>query len=196
MKISSFNKELKRVHHGGRLHNDQVLVPLILRMPGVVPSNRRVTETVQLVDILPTITDLLNLPKMERVQGKSLLPLMFARTETQGGVAFSEELGFRFNNENLRVAVQDRYRMVSIISGAMKLIHSSDGDELYNLEIDPKETNTLVKRNGSHGILLADELDRFIQVNKPKYSTRPIIAKGRSLSEETKEKLRSLGYIK
>jgi arylsulfatase A-like enzyme len=51
-------------------------VPLIFVWPGHIPAGQRLTQTVSMIDVLPTILDLAGLPMPEVLQGQSLVPLL------------------------------------------------------------------------------------------------------------------------
>src|SRR6185436_7579183 len=65
--------------HGRFLHDDlhveTLRVPLVLRFPARLPAGRRVREAVGLVDLLPTILDLLTIPVPAQAQGTSFAAL-------------------------------------------------------------------------------------------------------------------------
>lgn len=67
-----------------------VHVPLIMRLPGVLPAGKRVSSMVELIDIMPTICDLAGLETPRYVQGKSLLPVATGATAHHRDFAFSE----------------------------------------------------------------------------------------------------------
>lgn len=50
--------------------------PLLLRWPGLQQPGRDTTHLVSSVDLLPTALEILALPAMERIDGRSLLPLI------------------------------------------------------------------------------------------------------------------------
>lgn len=52
-------------------------VPLLFVWPGRIPAGQRIRlETVSMIDVLPTILDLVGLPPPEVTQGQSLAPLI------------------------------------------------------------------------------------------------------------------------
>lgn len=66
----------ERERFGHRTLYDEIIhVPLIFRGPGV-RANRLVNEQVSLMDIAPTIVDILNLGEDKGFRGESLLPLL------------------------------------------------------------------------------------------------------------------------
>ena len=69
--------------HGLQLFDEAIHVPLMIRFPGIVPAGLRVATPVSLVDVAPTILDLVGAPPPIGVDGESLVPLF-------GGGALSE----------------------------------------------------------------------------------------------------------
>src|SRR5262249_58451770 len=56
-------------------------VPLVLRFPGRLPAGKRRPEPVRLIDVMPTVLDLLGIAVPPAAQGRSLVPLVRAPTE-------------------------------------------------------------------------------------------------------------------
>jgi arylsulfatase A-like enzyme len=96
--------------HGIFLYESTLRVPPIMRVPHLQP--RRVTSTVRLVDLMPTLLDLLRVP-VPAVDGVS-----FARMMSTGGAdmqleAYSESrYPERFGWNRLRSLRGDRYKLV------------------------------------------------------------------------------------
>ncbi len=65
-------------------------VPLIVRLPGVVPAGQRRLELVESIDLLPTLLEAAGLDVPENIQGRSLLPLVRNKATDWRSVAFSE----------------------------------------------------------------------------------------------------------
>lgn len=61
---------------GAFLDSYRTRVPLLIVAPGRLPAGVRIAEPVSLIDLLPTVLDLADLPPLERTQGRSLVPLM------------------------------------------------------------------------------------------------------------------------
>jgi arylsulfatase A-like enzyme len=62
--------------HGRTLHEEVLRVPMIWRAPGLIGAGRHVTGQVGLIDLTPTLLDLLGLPAGAELQGRSLVPLL------------------------------------------------------------------------------------------------------------------------
>ena len=63
--------------HGENAYGENSNVPLVLWSPGRIPAGLRVSETVQSIDLMPTLLELSELSAPDGVQGQSLVP-MFA----------------------------------------------------------------------------------------------------------------------
>jgi arylsulfatase A-like enzyme len=81
------------IFHGQHIHEELVRVPLIIHLPGGATGATRLDEIVELIDIYPTIHELLELPTPPYIQGESLIPLL--QGGPSDGVAFSEGFGFK-----------------------------------------------------------------------------------------------------
>jgi arylsulfatase A-like enzyme len=67
--------------HGGIGHrrtvDEEVLhIPVLFRLPGVLPSGRTAPGLATLADVLPTVLDVLGLPARAELGGRSMLPLL------------------------------------------------------------------------------------------------------------------------
>jgi arylsulfatase A-like enzyme len=116
--------------HGVLLYEGVMRVPLMIRAPAVQPN--RVADVVRLVDVMPTVLDLVGLPH-PKVDGVSLTGLMTDWQQRVDLDAYSESLyPQRFGWSSLH----------ALRTGAFKLI---DGPrpELYDLERDPFEAHNL-----------------------------------------------------
>jgi len=121
-----FDVENHRLHHGGRLHEDLLRVPLVLRAPGRLEPGQVVQETVRSIDVLPTALELLGIPAPEGLSGQSLLAPLLGRG-TYPEQALAEDRG------------QER-GLVTVRRNGWKWIEGPRGGELYHLSIDPLET--------------------------------------------------------
>jgi arylsulfatase len=66
---------------GCRFYEGLVRVPLIISWPGHVAGGLVSDAMVELIDIMPSLLDACSLPVPERVQGRSLLPILAGRAD-------------------------------------------------------------------------------------------------------------------
>jgi len=131
--------------HGLFLYDELVHVPLIIVGPGI--KNRVIREQISLIDLAPTVLDLLGIKKPQNFIGNSLLPLMKGM-KVKPTDAISEEgrdkrTAASFNKKE---AVFDpKKRKIAYRADGYKYIYTENGlDEFYDLRTDPKETRNLV----------------------------------------------------
>ena len=109
-------------YHGTTVYEEQVRVPLIFVAKGLEPH--RVSQPVQLIDILPTILRALDVPRRPRIRGNDLGAWLSGKGQGDG-FAFSE--------------VHDQ---TLLAEGSWRLIceRKLDACSLFDLEHDPGET--------------------------------------------------------
>ena len=66
-----------RVEHNS-IYREVASVPLIMRLPGILPAGKRIQQLVRTIDIMPTILELLKIPSGTSIQGADLLPAIMA----------------------------------------------------------------------------------------------------------------------
>ena len=164
------------VEHGHTTYDELVHVPLILRWPERLPA-RRVPTQVRLIDVLPTVLDLLGVPAPAEVDGRSLVPLLASAAPSDPPSALVECMLFA----DERVAVRTEQR---------KFVRWETGkQEIYDLQADPAEHRDLAG--------LADEraalTTAFDAIRDASAGTRPPLAGRPGVAEAAA--LRALGYV-
>jgi len=176
-------------NHGGFLWDTIIRVPLIMSCAGLIPKNKIVQSQVRHIDLLPTICAILNIKKPESSEGESLLPLI-QKNKFHSLNAFSEHK----ENEGDLSTGKWVFTKFSIRTPEWKLIKTIHGDkegyELFNLKNDPQESKNLIEIEKEQFNLLQMELSEWMRRQKPNVSSLP-----KQLNEETKSRLRSLGYL-
>ena len=129
------------------MYQTNLHIPLILSWPNGpdgVASGRRISATVETVDILPTICDLLGLElpsqgdEYERIDGVSLVPLMEGEVDAVREFSFAENGRF--------VSIQDARWKLIVEAGVLEgeeawreALASPHPPRFYDLESDPGE---------------------------------------------------------
>ena len=124
----------KSMWHKGRLWEEATRVPLVIRAPGLTRPGSASAQPVALVDLYPTVCDLLQQPKPPHLDGASLLPLL-RRPETPRDRPAVTAMG---GGEQVSYAARDvRWRYIRYADG---------GEELYDHVQDPREWTNLAGR--------------------------------------------------
>lgn len=173
------------LEHGRGPHEEQLRVPFVIRGPGV-PAGRRITQSVSLVDTLPTILELLAVPPPTDTQGVSLHDTVLgdgqppaARSIYFQWIGRGNPLGVRF--------------------GRWKFLRRgpSRSATLIDLENDPGEQGAVT---GSHQIeergqqlldaYATDSAQRAAALATSDAAANPLV-----IGERALQALRALGYV-
>lgn len=173
--------------HGEFLYAHQLQIPLIIRMPEEPSQENGVVRTapVSIVDIMPTILDILEIDPVDTMAGRSLLPVLKGEQATNRSL-FSERRTIDKLPKPFLAGAD-----YSIIRDGWHLIFSTNrGIELYNMVEDPAEVSDLVQEREKIDALTG-ELRRWLDQLKPLFGPS-----GFETDEEAIEGLKDLGYAK
>ena len=185
--------------HGNTIYGEMTNIPLILSWPGRLPAGKLVEETVQSIDLMPTLLQLSQLPLPETLQGQSLVPLL----AEEGDVATRERWQSRpaFSEHVALPIFQTEIDSFAMVTDGWKLIHNvrrpSDFPEyeLYDHGNDPLNLKDLAGENPEVVEPLSQQLELWHE--QALAARLPSDAEAQEgLSAEELERLRSLGYIR
>jgi arylsulfatase len=171
-------------NHGRGLHDDELAVPLAMKLPGVVGPDDGVSCPTGLVDVLPTLCSYLGITCPEGLAGRDLLAPRATRR-----YLVSEATG-----------VAPRHR--SIRNEEWKLIWQPDGApegkranpySLYEIAVDPGESRDLIDAPDPELRAVAERLEVELQAAGPvlPLHTAPNV----QIDKPVQERLRQLGYV-
>jgi arylsulfatase A-like enzyme len=176
--------------HARNLYQEVTHVPLVIALPFRLPRGIRVETPASNVDIWPTVLDLVGLPPLPGVDGRSLVPAILAAASGEGDGGSPRPI---FAHLDRRWGRSDEASnpLVSVTEGSLRLLWPSlepESVELYDLSTDPRETRNL-----------AAELDRLTQTAKS-HVEGAAIPWGKEpgqveLDELRLNQLRALGYV-
>lgn len=130
--------------HGPKLYNELLHVPFLLYLPALDRS-ATVENKVALIDLAPTILDILGIEKPTSFLGQSLLPLINGQTTDRCVIA--EIASERVSPDNPILRVDYAIQKIAYFRGDWKYIYSENGeDEFYNLGKDPKEKGNVIHK--------------------------------------------------
>ena len=171
-------RDRRLVRHGNSLYDDLLHVALIMRAPGLVPAGKRIKASVGLIDIVPTVLELLGLPPPRWTEGRSVAPLLH-----DGEVAPVR----LFAELEPQVAVR---------SAQFKWIidEKTGATQAFDLAADPHETANLTgvrELPGDPAKLVAEYRTRCATPAPP-----PVVLHPDQVDPVLLEKLKALGYVK
>jgi arylsulfatase A-like enzyme len=180
------------VYHTPHLYDEQLRVPLILYAPDGELPNRQVETLVELVDLFPTLVELLGMDvgaHRDAFAGRSLLPLIRGEEPSlPERYAFSQ----RHPKDELNKTLTEG-EVYSLRDLRFKYIHRTQGrSEFYDLEQDPLELENRIDGDSRERLRLEQILEaRFRPLVRP--AELPAAAE---LEERTLEELKALGYVR
>ena len=138
-------------------------MPLIISMPGTVQAGRVSDALVELLDLTPTLLEVAGLEIPQRMQGRSLMPILTGQADDRAHREFVRAEYYSALNSDVpgreeftgMYATMLRTRTHKIVN-----YHGLDVGELFDLETDPREHNNLWDDPGS-----ADLRFRLMQRN-------------------------------
>ena len=180
-----FQPERGRIHHGGRLHEDQIRIPFLVAGPGIPPG---VSERpVSLVDVMPTVLELMGCDAVPDLDGRSLAEALRGGDRGPARPLLAMEHYYRWHDGRRGTTpLSDRALSMAVVREDDWYVHWEDGEELYDMVRDSEQSHNL---SASAGITEPfRELVRAREVFRP---TAPAV----TLDEALREQLQSLGYI-
>lgn len=138
--------EHRRLDHGFTLYDEQIHVPLIVKLPGQ-DAGRKIADQVSSIDVMPTILDLLDIDTRDvrqQLRGTSLVPAIHGKPAQRNCFSETDYREYTFKRSIVR-------------PDGRKLIYTLEtkSRELYDLNTDPGETINLAASKTK----LAEELE-------------------------------------
>jgi arylsulfatase A-like enzyme len=166
------------IGHNLALHDDEIRAPLIIRHPALEGSRQRIRQQVELVSLMPTVFDLLEVSHDAALAGESFAPLLVGKEGTP-----------RFAYSQTR-PVKGRAQSYSLRGKDWKLLLYAGGrEELYALDQGGEATNLADERPELTASMKAI-LKRWIDAQGEAPAART-----EEISQETRQELEALGYI-
>jgi arylsulfatase A-like enzyme len=174
-----------RFGHGGRLWEELLHVPLVIKLPGSDrPRGVRVEERVRILDVFPTVAAALGRPLAEgRVQGLDLTPLWARPGEV-----------------TLDIIAEEQPDQRTFIRGDLKVIQKElkDGPEIiqfYDLGQDPSEQQNLFDQQAEQARVALQQMFEQLQgFRQQGFEPAEDILEWKMSAAEL-DALRELGYV-
>jgi arylsulfatase A-like enzyme len=149
----------KGFEHGHTLYDELIKVPLMFSLPGRLPVNKRVDRQVRILDVLPTVLDILGIEPWTHLEGASLMPLITGEGDWASGAATHLPVSFAFS-ENMLYGTEKK----SLTAHPWKLVYDTVTGEkmLFNLADDPGELHDIAGGDPRTEKLLSDVITKTL----------------------------------
>jgi arylsulfatase A-like enzyme len=182
--------------HGASAYEEELRIPFILSLPGTLPEGRRLETPVSIVDVAPTVLEILGIPQPHGQHGRSLLSEMHAPSLERTERAIYAQSNIRLLDKDAPNARVEMWH--SVRRGKWKLLRRKVSTrarrydyELYDLSRDPAEQSNRWSREPIVGHALRLLLERQLFLDR---EAAPKAAPPAQLTPEAKRELRALGY--
>jgi len=186
--VGHYMRACTRAH---ALYDELLHVPLIIAGPGI-QERTVIKNQVGLLDLAPTILDLLGIEEIQEFQGKSSLPLVKGTETYEKRNVISE--GLRDERDGSIVKSYsyrtEKWKFILVVNGDKRRC------ELYDLEKDPEETDDLARKEAEKvGEFEARIMEHISMERASVEKAERITPKPIPYTAEMKERLRELGYL-
>jgi len=173
--------------HGKTLYDEQLHIPLVVKLPHGEGAGMRIDAPARQIDVLPTLLDYLGMEIPSSLDGRSLLPLL----ESEGASAeVPVSLAYLLlGKRHLDSATGRGYKLIRDLSKD----RGGRQEELYRLAEDPGEQHDVGTTERVAGGFLRqalEELRRDLRLR-----SREVAPEKAEISEELRQQLEALGYV-
>jgi arylsulfatase A-like enzyme len=186
-----------RQSHGKTLYSEVTKIPFFIFFPEKERMHKRIKKNVSGIDILPTIRSYLKIEEKEFEEGVNLMPLIQkGEDDLKSRYLFSYLLRRNpmiFAPDKMRSKKFDERHIVkaTIFKNWKYIVTNDVSKELYNLEIDPEESDNIHETYRIIADYMASKLAAFEETCK-KYKQESLDIE---LDKEKLEELKGLGYM-
>jgi arylsulfatase A-like enzyme/uncharacterized membrane protein YbhN (UPF0104 family) len=168
--------------HGTTLYDEQLHVPLYVKLPHGERAGTTVSHWVESVDVMPTLLSLAKLPIPSAVQGSDLFrgkPQTFAEESHEGNVLRTTRVQ----------AGGQAWKVISANAGNPRGLKER---ELYRVDVDPGEQNELSAKDGRS--LASREAELTSASDQARTGALKAREVNVSMDQAAQERLKALGY--
>jgi len=172
--------------HGWTLYEEQLRVPMVLRLPGGAHAGTRVATPVEQIDVAPTLYALAGVETPAELPGESLLARLAGGGGARTSFAWLERPGLAFAS-----AARGGWKRIRF-NGDWTPPLGRPPARLFDLATDPGEQDDLERTGGAR--LRAAWLDGELRSALGRYRSE-LAAEEAPIDAELEQSLRALGYF-
>ncbi|MGA7851043.1 MAG: sulfatase-like hydrolase/transferase [Terriglobales bacterium] len=171
--------------HGIFLYDETIQVPLLIKLPHASAAGKRIENRVELVDILPTLLQEVQIEIPKEVQGESLLPLM--KEDHQTMHAWRDRAAYAQSDVPW---IEYGWSAERSLRTGKYLYIQAPRRELYDQETDPRAEHNLSSSFAAVADTLASRLETFRQKTASQREAPQV-----AVDPAAQQNLRALGYM-
>ncbi len=186
--------------HGHSLYSELIHTALLFWNPRLLPVPRRISQPVQLIDIMPTVLELAGVKPPDGLQGQSLAPLLKGQTFTRTAPVMASKLalpkakpggGVPENLTDTFARIEPGWKMIYRAQASRARLKEV---ELYDRRADGGDRNDLAAQRQDLANKFKPQIIEWVDVQK---QVRKQLGPGGTskMDTQTLERLRSLGYV-
>ena len=186
--------------HGQSVYQELAHGLLLMWNPKLIPTPRRVSDPVQLIDVMPSVLDLLGIQIPAMVQGQSLAPFSNGRTFQRRGAVVTSRFAHPYSPREEFIP-ENHIDSLALLDEDWKLIYRENGKavglnklELYDRRADRGDTSNVAARHPREVDRMMGGVGAWLAAQKHMRSALGGGAKA-PLDPATMDRLRSLGYL-
>ncbi len=184
-----------REGHAHDLYREVVEVPFVIIPPLILERGIRVEETIANVDVWPTLLDLLGLPPLSGVDGRSMLPLILAAGGASSALAAADLSRPVISHLDQRWGGRgEPSESLSLTDGAWRVLlqpGKADSVEFYDWSVDPREATNRAAEDPAELQPMLEQIDDYLRSSAPPWGVEsPTV----EVDELRLNQLRALGY--
>lgn len=186
--------------HGQSVYQELARGVFMMWNPKLIPTPGRVAETVQLIDVMPTVLDLIGVKIPDVVQGQSLAPFARGQSFKRRGLLVTSRFAHPYGQSN-ELIPEDHIDSIALLNANWKLIFRPKGNvvglnnvELYDRQTDRADTRNVAAQHSVEVNRMSNEIVSWMDTQK---QIRAALGRGTkaTLDPQTLDQLRSLGYL-
>jgi arylsulfatase A-like enzyme len=186
----SLDEDRYLLEHGAAPYQPTASVPLLMVLKGKIPAAKVVESPVGLIDVVPTLLDVLGVEAPRGFHGKSLRAALDSSQAPASEYVFMES----GSGEPTQLSVRHgKWKLARLRAPKDRKTFGRAELELYDLESDPDEERNLIDQQREVAKQLKRELRRWVHTT-PRYRREERVEM-EQLDPQTKDMLRGLGYV-
>lgn len=139
------------------MFDESVLVPFIVRWPGVVKPGTSSNSLISTIDVLPTLAEAVGVDVPSTIDGRSLLPLLKGNQDVVWRDAYCDTydmiyLGDDGEKPHMRMIRTDDWKLILHYDEKGKPLDEGRRHELFELRTDPGELENVYGRGDVEGV--------------------------------------------